>query len=48
MTESSLLTYVTSKGVANQYYVIEKNDPEFFEAEDNGGKFPVIETSKLG
>ena len=48
MTESSLLTYVTSKGIANQYYVIEKNNTEFFEAEDNGGKFPVIETSKLG
>ena len=44
VTESSLASYETSKGVKNQYYVIEKNDPEFFEAEDNGGKFPVIGT----
>ena len=48
ITERSLLSYVTSDGIANQYYVIEKNNSEFFEAEDNGGKFPVIETSKLG
>lgn len=47
MTEASLLSYVTSKGQSG-YYVIEKNDPEFFEAEDNGGKFPTIETAKLG
>jgi len=47
MTEKSLLSYITSKGESG-YYVIEKNDPEFFDAEDNGGKFPVIETTKLG
>ena len=42
LTEEQLLSY--SK---NGYYCIEKEDSEFFEAEDNGGKFPKIETDRL-
>ena len=42
LTESQLLSYSKTG-----YYCIEKEDAEFFDAGDNGGIFPKIETKKL-
>ena len=49
LTESQLLSYVTGGGVSNSgYYWIEKSNTEFFDADDNNGKYPTVETEKLG
>ena len=48
VTEAQLLSYVTGKGVANSgYYWIEKTDDEFFDADDNNGAYPKVETKEI-
>jgi len=52
ITEAKLLDYVINNpdsGTRNDdYYVLDKKNSDFFDADDNGGKFPTIETTKLG
>lgn len=52
ITEERLLSYVINRPDAgtnpNDYYVLDKVNPDFFDADDNGGKFPTIATKKLG
>ena len=47
--EDTLLKYKASEAnnYATDYYVIDKKNSDFFDADDNGGKFPKIETTKL-
>ena len=48
VTEAQLLSYVTGKGVKNSgYYWIEKSDAEFFDADDNNGVYPKVETKEI-
>ena len=49
VVESTLKAYVASasNNYATDYYVIDKNNPDFFDADDNNGNFPKIETIKL-
>lgn len=48
VTEAQLLSYVTGKGVADSgYYWIEKTNDEFFDAEDNNGVYPKVETKEI-
>ena len=47
VTEAKLLGYKTSKG-GTEFYKLNKTNADFFEADDNGGVFPKIETTKIG
>ena len=48
VTEAQLLSYVTFSGVKNSgYYYIETKNSEFFDADDNNGVYPKIETKEI-
>ena len=48
VTEKQLLSYVTSSNVKNSgYYHIETKNSEFFDADDNNGVYPKIETKEI-
>ena len=49
VTEDTLEKYVASENsnYATDYYALDKKNSDFFDADDNGGKFPKIETTKL-
>ena len=48
VTEAQLLSYVTGKGVSDSgYYWIEKTNSVFFDADDNNGVYPKVETKEI-
>ena len=52
ITEERLLSYIINKPEEgtknNDFYVIDKKNTDFFDADDNGGVFPKVETISLG
>ena len=46
ITEAKLLSYITGSGESG-FYMVDKKNADFFDAEDNGGEFPKIETKAL-
>ena len=46
ITETKLLSYLTRNGESG-FYMVDKKNTDFFDAEDNGGVFPTIETKAL-
>ena len=48
VTEDQLLSYVTSGQKKDSgYYWIEKSNDEFFDADDNNGEYPKVETKEI-